>query len=167
MADDEQATLHGRHVTFFDEMPLEKLGMLGQSQAELAQEVARRTVQRFSTKTLRAALFPQHLGTMAQPDGYARAHGECGDLMTFYLLIKDERIQKITFTTDGCDATIASGEMLASMVSGLILDEAAQVAPNDLLEALDGLPPNHVHCAELAVRTLREAIENYRGARNA
>jgi len=166
MAEDEQATPHSRPVTFFDEISPDQLGMLEQSQSELAQEVARRTVQRFSPKTLKAALFPQHLGTMAQSDGYARTHGECGDLMTFYPLIKEKRIQKITFTTDGCDATIASGEMLASMASGLALDEAAQVTPNDLLAALDGLPPNHVHCAALAVKTLREAIENYREARN-
>jgi len=166
MADDEQATPLGQQVIIFDVLPLDKLGTLTQSQAELAQEVARRAVQRLSTKTLRAALFPQHLGTMAQPDGYSHAHGECGDLMTFYLLIKDGRIRKITFTTDGCDATIASGEMLASMVSSLALDEAAQVTPNDLLTALDGLPPNHVHCAELAVKTLREAIENYREAQD-
>jgi nitrogen fixation NifU-like protein len=167
MADDEQATRPGQQATPFDEMPLDQLGILEQIQAELAQAVARRAVVRFSTKTLRAALFPQHLRAVAQPDGYARTHGECGDLMTFYLLIKDEKIRKITFTTDGCDATIASGEMLASMVSGLALDEAAQVTPNDLLAALDGLPPNHVHCAALAVKTLREAIESYRGARNA
>lgn len=166
MADDEQATRPGQQATSFNEMLLDQLGMLEQIQIELAQEVARRAVIRFSTKTLRAALFPQHLGTMAQPDGYARAHGECGDLMTFYLRIEDERIQKITFTTDGCDATVASGEMLASLVSGLALDEAAQVTPNDLLAALDGLPPHHVHCAALAVRTLREGIESHRGARN-
>jgi nitrogen fixation NifU-like protein len=170
MADGEESTLRGQPVTFFDEMPLDKLGMLAQGQAELAQEVARRAARRFSTRVLRAALFPQHLGTMDQPDGYAHAQGYCGDLMTFYLRIEsdlvEERILKVTFTTDGCDATTASGEMLASMVAGMSLKEAEQVTPDDLLTALDGLPPNHVHCAELAVQTLREAIESYRGDGN-
>jgi nitrogen fixation NifU-like protein len=130
---------------------------------ELEQEIARRTAGRFSTTVLRAALFPEHMGKMDQPDGYAGTQGECGDLMTFYLRIQGERIQKISFTTDGCDATIASGEMLASMVTGMALEQAEQVTPEDLLTALDGLPPNHVHCAALAVGTLREAIATCRG----
>ena len=135
-------------------------------QVELAQEMAQRAVQRFSTKTLRAALFPQHQGTMHQPDGYARAEGYCGDLMTFYLRIEEGQIPTITFTTNGCDATIASGEILASMVADTSLKEAQQVTPADLLTALDGLPPNHAHCAALAVETLQTAIESYLENRN-
>jgi nitrogen fixation NifU-like protein len=156
MSDSEENMSLGQPVTFFDQL----------GQAELEREVGKRATRRFSLKALRAALFPQHLGTVAQPDGYAHAHGECGDLMTFYLLIKDERIQRVTFTTDGCDATIASGETLASMVAGMVLEEARRVTPDDLLAALDGLPTNHVHCAELAVKTLREAIASYGGDGN-
>ena len=36
----------------------------------------------------------------------------------------------------------------------------SEVRPEDLLEALDGLPEESVHCAELAVSTLREALAN-------
>lgn len=139
-------------------------GELGR--AELEQEVARRTARRFSLKALRAALFPQHLGKMDHPDGYARAQGHCGDLITFYLRIKNDRIHEITFTTDGCDATIAVGEMLSSIVIGMSLAEAGQVMPDDLLAVLDGMPPNHAHCADLAIMTLSEAIESYQGDRD-
>ena len=152
MTDGEGTTLPNQSLHFFDDS----------SQAELAQEMAQRAARRFSTKTLRAALFPQHQGTMDQPDGYARTKGECGDLMTFYLRVEEGRIPTITFRTDGCDATIACGEMLASMVMGMSLDEARQVTPDDLLTALDGLPPNHIHCAGLAVKTLWDAVESYR-----
>jgi nitrogen fixation NifU-like protein len=156
MVDSEETTPLDQPVTLFDEL----------GQAELEREIGRRATRRFSLKALRAALFPQHWGRMEHPDGYAHAHGECGDLITFYLRTENGRILKITFTTDGCDATTASGEMLASMVAGMSLKEAEQVTPDDLLTALDGLPPNHVHCAELAVQTLREAIESYRGDGN-
>jgi nitrogen fixation NifU-like protein len=135
-----------------------------QPAAEPETEAVQNPPHRFSLTVLRAALFPERLGRMEQPDGYARAQGHCGDLMTFYLRIEDERITQITFTTDGCDATIASGEMLASMVEGVSLAEAGQVTPEELLAALEGLPPNHVHCAGLAVATLRAAIAGYRKA---
>lgn len=156
MAEKEEPAPPAQSVTLFGDI----------GRAKLEQEIARRVSKRFSTKALRAAFFPQHLGTMDQPDGYARAQGYCGDLITFYLRIEEGRIPKITFTTDGCDATIASGEMLASMVRGMSLEKAKQVTPDDLLSAFDGLPPNHTHCAELAVRTLREAIESYQGDGN-
>jgi nitrogen fixation NifU-like protein len=155
MADSEELPPLGQPVTLFDEI----------NRDELEREIAQRVSNRFSVKALRAALYPRHLGKMDQPDGYARAHGWCGDLMTFYLRIEDGRIPEITFTTDGCDATIASGEMLASMVTGMSLEEVEQVTPDDLLTALDGLPLNHAHCAELAVATLRAAIAGYRKAR--
>jgi NifU-like protein involved in Fe-S cluster formation len=61
------------------------------------------------------------------------------------------------------DATIAAGEMLATMVTGMSLEEAQQVTADDLLAALDGLPPNHTHCAALAVKTLGEAIASREG----
>jgi nitrogen fixation NifU-like protein len=48
------------------------------------------------------------------------------------------------------------------MVTGLSLQEAERITPQDLLRALDGLPPNHVHCASLAVGTLRDALADYR-----
>jgi nitrogen fixation NifU-like protein len=155
MADSEETVRLGQLVTFFDEI----------GRAELEREAGRRATKRFSLKALRAALYPCHLGKMDQPDAYAHVQGYCGDLMTFYLRIEDGRIPEVTFTTEGCDATIASGEMLASMVVGLSLKAAEQVTPDDVLTALDGLPPNHVHCAELAVTTLREAIARYRKAR--
>jgi nitrogen fixation NifU-like protein len=133
-----------------------------QNLTEAEQMAAERPPQRFSATALRAAFYPRHLGEMDQPDGASRTEGSCGDLMSFYLRIESDCLTQVTFTTDGCDATIASGEMLATMVMGLSLQEAERITPQDLLMALDGLPPNHVHCASLAVGTLREALADYR-----
>ena len=41
------------------------------------------------------------------------------------------------------------------------LDKARQIKQDDLVAALDGLPEESLHCAELAVNTLREAIHHY------
>jgi nitrogen fixation NifU-like protein len=45
-------------------------------------------------------------------------------------------------------------------VQGMSLKEASGIRPENLIAALDGLPEENVHCAELAVSTLRTAIEN-------
>ena len=138
-------------VTFFNDLDREAL----------EREIARRLTDRFSETALRAALYPRHLGEMEEPDGFAHVEGYCGDLITFYLRIVDGCISEITFTTDGCDATIASGEMLSTLVAGKTLIEAERVTAEELLVALDGMPANHVHCTELAVQALREAVASY------
>lgn len=153
MGDDEETRPAAQPVTFFTDF----------DRAALEQEVARRLTNRFSETALRAALLPRHQGEMEQPDGYAHVEGNCGDLISFYLRVADGCISETTFTTDGCDATVASGEMLSTLVTGMLLNEAERVTADELLVALDGMPSNHTHCAELAVQTLREAIASLGG----
>ena len=152
MAENEETRPPAQPVTFFADL----------DRAALEQEVARRLTDRFSETALRAALYPRHQGEMEQPDGHAHVEGYCGDLITFYLRVVNGCISKVTFTTDGCDATVASGEMLSSLVMGKSLSEAERVTAEELLVALGGMPANHTHCTELAVQTLREAITSYR-----
>jgi nitrogen fixation NifU-like protein len=61
--------------------------------------------------------------------------------------------------TDGCGATIACGSMLTSMIKGKSLDEAEAITEDDLIAALGGLPEENLHCAHLAIITLRDALK--------
>jgi len=88
--------------------------------------------------------------------------GPCGDTMQFFLKIKDNIIEKANFITDGCGATVAAGSQMTLMVEGKSLEFAESLSPEDIDDALKGLPEDHKHCAELAVRTLKRSIEKYR-----
>jgi len=99
---------------------------------------------------------------LAACDAKAVFRGPCGDTMEIYLTLDGERVAHASFMTDGCGVSVACGSMLAKMATGLSLAEAAAIEADHLREALDGLPPDHRHCADLAVRTLRMAIENGR-----
>jgi nitrogen fixation NifU-like protein len=81
--------------------------------------------------------------------------------MKITLKIVTGRIQDAMFWTDGCGATLAAGNMLAKMVIGKTLQEADNVKSKQLLDALDGLPKEHNHCALLAVNTLHKTVEQY------
>lgn len=134
---------------------------------ELRQEVAEQARAVYSAELPKAALIeeayhPSHIGRMDAPDAYGRSMGWCGDMMEFYLQLDGERIEAAKFMTDGCGPTIACGNMLARMVEGLTLEEASDVMPERIAEALDGLPAEHFHCAELAVSTLQNAIFGWR-----
>ena len=104
---------------------------------------------------------PQNIGRMADADGSGVADGLCGDTMEFYVKIKSDRIETCMFYTDGCGATIASGSRLSRFVTGMDLEAAMTVKPNDLVSLLSGLPPDHEHCASLAVIALRNALRDY------
>ncbi len=116
----------------------------------------------FSAKVIEHGLRPKHLARMHQPDAYGAACGWCGEVMEVFLRLAGDRIVGATFMADGCISTMACGDMIAAMVAGMTLEEAERVTPHDLITALDGLPYASVHCTELSVSALRQAIANGR-----
>ncbi len=92
--------------------------------------------------------------------------GPCGDTMQFFLKINEGIIEKATFITDGCGATVAAGSQATLMIIGKSLKFAENLKPEEIDDALHGLPEDHKHCAELAVRTLKNALLNYKDCKN-
>ena len=132
------------------------------SMEELEQRVIEQARAVYSDKVVNEFYNPKNVGRMRKPDARGLVHGWCGDTMEIYLRLKEERIEEVSFMTDGCGPTVACGSMLTTMVQGMSLEEASEVRPKDLLEALDGLPEESTHCAELAVSTLQNALFNWR-----
>ncbi|MFX0073999.1 MAG: iron-sulfur cluster assembly scaffold protein, partial [Candidatus Hermodarchaeota archaeon] len=88
--------------------------------------------------------------------------GPCGDSMSFFLKIKDNIIEKANFITDGCGASVATGCQTMLLIENKTVDDAKKLQPEDVDVALNGLPEDHKHCAELAIRTLRRAIDDFK-----
>lgn len=106
---------------------------------------------------------PSDRGNMARmtgPDARGIIHGCCGDTMEIYLRLNGDRIEEATFATDGHESAIACAGRLTQMVRGLTLESAYAIKPEDIIAALGGLPEAKIHCAHLAVNTLRQAIDN-------
>jgi len=129
---------------------------------ELQQEISNREEALYSDVVLRESRCPSNLGAMVDADLHGRVRGWCGDTMEIYLRLDDGTIEEATFTTDGCGATLACGSMLTQMVTGMRLDKAEWVLPNDLIHALRGLPDESQHCAGLAISALHNALFNWR-----
>ena len=131
--------------------------------AELQQQIIEQERALYSAKVIEEAHNASNLGRMAEPDAYGIVRGWCGDTMEVYLRLNGARIEEATFMTDGCGPSVACGNMLTTMARGMSLEEAGEITPENLIAALDGLPEESVHCAELAVGTLRHALERYLG----
>jgi len=115
----------------------------------------------FSRKVIDEFNDPSNVGRMIGPDGFSVITGPCGDTMEFYMKVEDESIVEISFMTDGCGSTIACGSMLTRLAKGKSLEEALKITDPVLIEALDGLPPENVHCAKLAVDSLKACITDH------
>jgi nitrogen fixation NifU-like protein len=124
-------------------------------------EDARKT---YSEKVIERWLNPRNLGKIRSPDGFAKIKGPCGDTMQISFKVKEGRLSKIKFMTDGCASSIAAGCMATELAQGKKIEEAAEISQQMILESLDGLPEESVHCALLASNTLKEAIRNYFGS---
>ena len=105
---------------------------------------------------------PQNAHSM--PDANAEgSYGDpsCGDYLTVYLKVKDNRVEEISYLVFGCCASIATSSMTSVLAKGKTLEEALNITEEDIIQALDGLTENKVHCSNLGVSALRNAIENY------
>ena len=125
---------------------------------EIQQEIIEQARETYSAKVVEEFFNPTNIGRMPEPDTHGLVHGWCGDTMELFLRLDGDRITNVSFMTDGCGPTVACGSMLTKMVKEMSLQEASQVRPEDLIDALDGLPEESAHCADLATKTLREAI---------
>jgi nitrogen fixation NifU-like protein len=121
----------------------------------------------YSAKVIAELSSPSNMWRMSDPDAYGVIHGCCGDTMEIYLRLDGDRIEEATFMTDGRESAIACGSVLTKMVRGMSLEEAGKIMPEDLIAALDGLPEAKVHCANLTLNTLREAIASRRAEEKA
>lgn len=105
---------------------------------------------------------PRNMGDMPDADGIGTVGNPvCGDLMTIFIKVKNNKIADIRFKTFGCGAAIATSSMITELAKGKTLEEAAKISRGDVAKSLDGLPPVKMHCSNLAADGLRAAIEDY------
>ncbi|BCV25194.1 MAG TPA: Fe-S cluster assembly scaffold protein NifU [Firmicutes bacterium] len=117
----------------------------------------------YNEKVMEHFMHPRNVGEIENPDGTGQVGNPvCGDIMKIFLRIKDGRIEDIKFKTFGCGAAIATSSMVTEMVKGKTLDEALAVSNKAVAEALGGLPPQKLHCSNLAADALHAAIEDYK-----
>ena len=131
------------------------LDKFAQDLQESILEDARRT---YSEKVIENFMQPENVGTIKDADGLAEVKGACGDSMEIWLKVDNDKITDIRFLTHGCGPTIACGSMATQLAKGKSIREAMKISPNDVIEGLDGLPQDNLHCAILAVNTLHSAI---------
>ena len=124
----------------------------------------------YTKKVMDHFMNPRNVGVIENADGYGKVGNPiCGDLMEIYIKVENDIITDIKFRTFGCGSAIATSSMVTEMAKGKHIDEAMKITRNNVAEELEGLPPQKMHCSNLAADALHEAIKNYKekkGAKN-
>lgn len=103
---------------------------------------------------------PRHAGELSDANAVSeQTNPVCGDSLRLALRLRGGRIETARFLAYGCAPTLACGSVLAEMIEGMHVDEAARLTRQDIVRALDGLPSRKQHAAALAIETLRAALE--------
>lgn len=111
---------------------------------------------------------PHNMGEIPDADGVGTVGNPvCGDLMTIYIKVKDNKIADIKFKTFGCGAAIATSSMITELAKGKTLKEALKITRGNVADSLGGLPSIKMHCSNLAADGLHAAIEDYLKKREA
>lgn len=122
----------------------------------------------YSDKVMEHFQNPRNVGVLKDADGVGQVGNPvCGDMMSFYIKVKDNRIEDIKFQTFGCGAAIAVSSMVSEMAMGKTLEEVLKITNKSVAEELGGLPKNKLHCSNLGADALHKAIENYRESQEA
>ena len=116
----------------------------------------------YSQKVMDHFMNPRNVGEIENPDGVGEVGNPvCGDMMTFYIKVTDNRLEDVKFKTFGCGAAIAVSSMVSEMAKGRTLAEALKITPRAVADELEGLPKQKFHCSNLGAQALTKAIKDY------
>ena len=117
---------------------------------------------KYSETRMDHVLSPRNGGVMENPDltGHAGTPGR-GAFLILFLSVAEGRIAAAKYHTVGCGPTIACGSMLSELVVGRSIEDCRELTAEDSIEALDGVPPDKLHCPAMAIAALRDALSHW------
>ncbi len=111
-----------------------------------------------------------HFGEIEDADGVGE-HGSiaCGDAMKFFFKVKkaenpvEDKIIAAKYSTFGCTSAIASSEALCEIIErGEYTPlEALKIRNEDIVQFLEGLPSQKIHCSVMGAEALEAAVANW------
>ena len=106
---------------------------------------------------------PRNMGEVEGANGVGMVgNAKCGDIMQMFIKVNDDGIiEAVGFKTFGCGAAIATSSMATELIKGKSVEEALKLSNAAVVEALEGLPPQKIHCSVLAEEAVRAAVEDY------
>jgi NifU-like protein involved in Fe-S cluster formation len=120
------------------------------------------TLPRYSSRLMDHFQSPRNAGALVKYDGVGEASLDGrAPRMKIYVALEKGLISRAGFETFGCGISIACGSAITEMALGRAPKECLLITESELVDGLEGVPPEKRFCADLAVRALHAAITDY------
>jgi nitrogen fixation protein NifU and related proteins len=117
---------------------------------------------RYSPTLVDHFLNPRNAGMMREPDAMGEGeYKDCGDLARVFLRVRDGRVAEVRFQAYGCGPTIAAASALSELIALRPVDDLLHLKPHEVERALDGLPDDRKHAADVVTEAAREAARDW------
>lgn len=103
---------------------------------------------------------PRNKGALENATHHTSYTGPCGDTIEIWAVIRQDIIEEISYNSYGCGVTEAVGSMITEMAKGKKAADALKIQPEQIIEALRGLPKENEHCALLAKDAIHKALKD-------
>lgn len=105
---------------------------------------------------------PRNVGEIEDASGVGEVGNvTCGDILRAYIKVENGILVDVKYMTFGCGAAVASGSMMTELAKGKTVEEALKITNAAVADALQGLPPQKMHCSNLAADALQKALEEW------
>ncbi|MGN0666479.1 MAG: Fe-S cluster assembly scaffold protein NifU [Huintestinicola sp.] len=116
----------------------------------------------YSEKVMDHFTNPRNVGEIPDADGIGEVgNAKCGDIMKMYIKVDNNVITDVKFKTFGCGAAVATSSIATEMIKGKTIEDALKLTNKAVVEALEGLPPQKIHCSVLAEQAMKSAVSDY------
>ncbi|MFH0952497.1 MAG: iron-sulfur cluster assembly scaffold protein [Patescibacteria group bacterium] len=115
----------------------------------------------YSKKVIEHAKYPLNQGKLDDADlVQPGANPLCGDALTIYLKMKDNKVEKVMYESEGCAISQAAASVISDELVGKSADEIKKISTEGMLKLLeiDKLSPSRIKCAVLALETVKVAF---------
>lgn len=105
---------------------------------------------------------PRNYGNLEDLNCAGVAYDEqTNEFVSMYMKIQNERIEKISFGTNGCTDTVVAGSIFTEMIKNDSL-ENAQRAIDKMMEKLQNAPEQLRICSSMVLLSCEACIQNHR-----
>ncbi len=120
-------------------------------------------MSQYSDRVLEHFYHPRGVGRLEPYDGIGTlGDPDCGDFLEVTIRLSEdhERLTAVAFRVKGCPAAIATSSMMTELSTNATVEQSLALTDQQIIDALDGLPPGKEHCSLLAVRGLQLAVQD-------
>lgn len=106
-------------------------------------------------------VFPRNAAEIERHSCFGIVNDGYDETISIWLEIKEDRVVNASFTCDDCITCTACASVITELARNKTPQEALAITAQNVIDELQGLPEEDHHCVDLAVSTLRAAINDY------